>query len=51
MESKMKLTWKTSTTKGKKYKNGSTASFKKTSVNGKTKWVKEGYSGKQPKKS
>ena len=45
----MKVIWKGLMTLGKKYKNGSTASFTKTKVNGKTKYVKTGYSGKQPR--
>ena len=46
----MKIVWKTLTSIGKKYKNGSTATFTKTkSSTGKTKYVKSGYSGKQPR--
>lgn len=47
----MKTIWKSLTSIGKKYKNGSTATFTKTKVNGKTKYVKTGYCGKQPRSS
>ena len=48
----MKSIWKSLTSWGKKYKDGSTGSFTKTKVNGKTKYVKTGSSPKpyKPKK-
>jgi len=41
-----KTTWSNKSSKGVTYKNGSTATFTKTKVNGKTKLVKSGSNGK-----
>lgn len=41
-----KTTWNNKTSKGVVYKNGSTATFTKTKVNGKPKLVKSGTNGK-----
>ena len=38
----MKTTRRTPTSKNKTYKNGSSATFSKAKVNGKTKWLKIG---------
>lgn len=40
----MKIIWKSLTSIGKKYKDGSTGSFTKVRSNGKTKYVKTGSS-------
>ena len=42
----MKKIWESLRSKGRKYKNGSTATLSKAKVNGKTKWFKMGGSSK-----